>query len=143
MGYVLPILLLGFVLNYQRHQNRLLGDAQFARRKKAGKIAAKYLSQAKKSISQESDKQFYNIMSKALQGFVSDKLNIDMTDFTESTVNSNLEKRGVKEEEIAEYQDCINESDFKQFSGGNVDTNEMLAFFEKSKKCLTKLEKYI
>jgi len=143
LSYLLPLLIIGLAWNYRRHQDKLSGDIQFARRKKAGKIAGKHLSQAKKSISNESGKEFYKLTSKALQGFVSDKLNIDMTDFTAESVKSNLEKRRVKTEEIDEYQECLNESDFRQFSGGNVDLNEMKIFFEKAKKCLTNLEKYI
>jgi len=86
---------------------------------------------------------FYRKMSQALQGFVSDRLNIQMTDFNVSTVTSNLAKVGVKPDEIQEYQVCLDESDFRQFAGGDVDLEEMKSFFERAKKILTRLEKYI
>ncbi len=66
-----------------------------------------------------------------------------MTDFTVTSVKQNLEKIGVNVEEITEYQDCLQESDYMQFAGKNSEINQMNAFFDKSKKCLTKLEKYI
>jgi len=143
LSYLAPLLLIALAWYYRKEQDKLIGDVQFARRKKAGKIAAKYLSQAKKSMRGDSGKEFYRLMSKALQGFVSDKLNIDMTDFTAESVHTNLKKRNVKVEEIKEYQECLEESDFRQFAGGNVDLNEMKSFYDKAGKCLTNLEKYI
>lgn len=142
-GYLLSILFVIVAWSYRRQQDKLIGDQKLARRKKAGKIAAKHLSQAKKSIKADRGKEFYKLMSKALQGFVSDKLNIDMTDFTAVSVKTSLKNRNVKDEEIDEYQECLDESDFKQFSGGGTELSEMEAFYEKAKKCLTKLEKYI
>lgn len=142
-GFIFPFLLVGLAYGYKRHQVKLEGDIQFARRRKAGKIATKHLANAKKYMNSETSKEFYRFMSKALQGFVSDKLNIDMTDFTLISVKQNLEKIGVNTEEITEYQDCLQESDYMQFAGKNSDVEQMNTFFDKSKRCLTKLEKYI
>ena len=142
-GFVFPLILVGLAFGYKRHQIKLLGDVQFARRRKAGKIASKHLVQAKKLMKSETSKEFYKFMSMALQGFVSDKLNIDMTDFTVNSVKKNLEKIGVNTEEINEYQECLQESDYMQFAGKNSELDQMNTFFDKSKNCLTNLEKYI
>jgi oxygen tolerance protein BatD len=142
-GFVFPLILIGLAFGFKKHQVKLEGDVQFARRRKAGKIATKHLVHAKKYMNTETSKEFYKFMSKALQGFVSDKLSIDMTDFTVNSVKQNLEKIKVKEEEIKEYQDCLQESDYMQFAGKNSETTQMNTFFDKSKKCLTNLEKYI
>jgi len=142
-GFIFPLILVGLAFGYKKHQVKLEGDVQFARRRKAGKIATKHLASAKKYLKAETSKEFYKFMSKALQGFVSDKLNIDMTDFTVNSVKHNLEKIGVNSEEINEYQDCLQESDFMQFAGKDSEVDQMNTFFDKSKRCLTKLEKYI
>jgi hypothetical protein len=142
-GFIFPLILVGIAAGYKRHQIKLEGDVKFARRRKAGRIASKHLVHAKKIMKEETSKEFYKFMSKALQGFVSDKLNIDMTDFNVSSVKQNLKKIGVNAEEIKEYQECLQESDYMQFAGENSDLDQMNAFFNKSKKCLTNLEKYI
>jgi len=116
---------------------------QLAKRRKAGRIAAKHLSAARKALKPESHNDFYRKMTLALQGFVSDKLNIQMTEFNATTVQDNLGRMGVGKQEIKEYRECLEESDFRQFAGGTVSQEEMLSFFEKSKKVLTRLEKYI
>ena len=142
-GFIFPLILVGLAFGYKRHQIKLEGDVQFARRRKAGKIATKHLIRAKKYMTVESSKEFYKFMSKALQGFVSNKLNIDMTDFTVNSVKINLEKIGVNTAEINDYQNCLQESDYMQFAGKDSEVEKMNEFFDKSKKCLTSLEKYI
>jgi hypothetical protein len=87
--------------------------------------------------------EFYRKMSQALQGFVSDRLNIQMTDFNAITVKKNLESAGLGVEEIQDYQSCLEESDYRQFAGGDSDMMEMKDFFERAKSILTRLEKYI
>jgi len=142
-GFIFPLILIGLAFSYKKHQVKLEGDVQFARRRKAGKIATKHLASAKKYMKAETSKEFYKFMSKALQGFVSDKLNIDMTDFTVNSVKKNLEKIRVNSDEIEEYQDCLQESDYMQFAGKDSEIGQMNTFFDKSRRCLTKLEKYI
>jgi hypothetical protein len=141
--YLLPISGLILVSFYARQRERLRSDVRLARRRKAGKIAAKHLTAARRVLKPESQHEFYKKISQALQGFVSDRLNLQMTDFNASTVEKNLRQVGVGEEEINEYQDCLNESDFRQFSGTKVNLEEMKDFYEKVRKSLTRLEKYI
>jgi hypothetical protein len=141
--YFIPIIGLVFSLFYRKHLELIRSDLRLARRRKAGKIAAKHLSEAKKALKPDKHYDFYRAMSNALQGFVSDKLNIQMTDFNSLTVQRNLNKVEVGPEELAEYQACLEESDFKQFAGGKSDLVDMKAFYERAKRILTRLEKYI
>jgi len=142
-AYLIPLFGLAGAWHYRKQREILLGNAQLARRRKAGKIAARHLSKAKKALKPNLATGFYKAMSLALQGFVSDKLNIQMTDFNSVSVFNNLNKTGVGEDEIKEYQACLDESDFRQFSGSDSSMEEMKSFFDRAKKILTKLEKYI
>lgn len=141
--YLIPLLGLLVTFLYVRQREKLRSDLQLARRRKAGKLAAQHLTAAKKVLRENTHHEFYHRISQALQGFVSDRLNLQMTDFNAVTVQKNLEGKGVGNEEIKEYQDCLAESDFRQFAGGKVQLQEMKEFFERVKKILTRLEKYI
>jgi hypothetical protein len=141
--YLLPVMGLIIVYVYQRQREKLIGDAILARRKKAGKIAIKHLQQAKKALKMGVPGAFYHTLSQALQGFVSDKLNIQMTDFNAETVKRNLSQMHVSDEDITQYQACLDECDYRQFAGEKSNAEEMQAFFEKAKQILTRLEKYI
>ncbi len=143
IAYLLPLFGIAFALWYSKQNERLRSDVGLARRRKAGKIAAKHLAASKGFLKSGRHHEFYKQMSQALQGFVSDKLNIQMTDFNSLTVQRSLERAGVDPKEIREYIDCLSESDFKQFGGEKADLDEMRAFYEKAKGVLTQLEKYI
>jgi hypothetical protein len=141
--YLFPLIGLIVVYAYQMQKEKMIGNVVLAKQKKAGRIAAKHLSEAKKALKLENPGIFYRTLTQALEGFVSDKLNIQMTDFNAATVQRNLSKMQVKEEDITQYQECLDECDYRQFAGEKSNPDEMLAFFEKAKQILTKLEKYI
>jgi len=141
--YIFPLIGLVFVWNFNRQREKLRGDVYLARRKRAGKIAARHLREARKALIGKDQRDFYRITSQALQGFVSDKLNIQMTDFSETTVTTALTGAGAGDDEIQEYINCLQESDFRQFAGGEAKPEEMQAFFRRVRKVLTQLEKYI
>ena len=141
--YVIPFIAVIAVYSYQKQKEKLQGNVVLAKQKKAGRIAAKHLTEAKKALKLENPEIFYRTLTNALQGFVSDKLNIQMTDFNASTVRRNLSGMSVREEDIALYQECLDECDFRQFAGGRTTPDQMQAIFDKAKQILTKLEKYI
>jgi hypothetical protein len=141
--YFFPVIGLAIVYFYQKQREKLIGNAVLAKQKKAGKIAAKHLSEAKKALKMGEPLLFYRTLTQALQGFVGDKLNIQMTDFTTTTVQKNLSQMRVSEEDIVQYQECLDECDFRQYAGEKSNPDEMAEFFEKAKQVLTKLEKYI
>jgi len=143
LTYLVPLLGLIATFLYVKQREKLRSDQQLARKRKAGKIAAQHLTAARKVLKENTRYEFYRRIAQALQGFVSDRLNLQLTDFNAVAVRKNLEQVGVGIEEIKEYQDCLTESDFRQFAGGNVHLPEMKNFYERVKKILTRLERYI
>ncbi len=82
--YLLPIIGLVFTWFYAQQKEKIRTDVELARRRKAGKVASKHLATAKKYLKPDHQKDFYREMSLALQGFVCNKLNIQLTDFNNS-----------------------------------------------------------
>ncbi len=142
--FVLGVLILFILFElYDEHQARLLGDERLARRHKAGKLAAKQLARAKALLLSEDQTGFYKAISTALQGFVRDKLNIELTEFNNSNIKSKFNERGIPEEETGAYLSVLEESDFRQFANIKSERSERQAFYEKAKMILTRLEKWI
>jgi hypothetical protein len=143
ISYLIPIL--GFVITwrYQSYRSRMRQNLQLARRQKAGRIAAKHLSSAKKQIQTNNTESFYRTTTDALQGFVCDRLNVQISDFSSVQVKKDLESAGLQKEDIEEYLSCLQASDFARYSGMQADVGEMESFFQRVRKILTRLEKYI
>lgn len=143
LSYLVPLLALVGVWRLRLRREQLLSDESLARRRKAGKIAAKHLSRSKKLMNENSQIEFYKTLSKALQGFVIDRLNLQLTDFNSASAKEALLKSGVSEDDVNLYIDCLEQSDFRQFSGSSHDERDMKELFEKARQSLTRLEKYI
>jgi hypothetical protein len=141
--YFLPLISLVITWIYSLQRAKVRSDADLARRLKAGKIASKHLATAKKYLKPDHQREFYREMSLALQGYVCDKLNIQLTDFNLSIVEKKLHTVNLDNNLVKDYQECLQESDYKQFSGSSSDFDEMKTFFERTGKILTQLEKYI
>jgi hypothetical protein len=143
LSYLIPIIALAVTWRYSIHRNKMRGDIQLARRRKAGRIASKHLTEARQTLKLNDREHFYRAITQALEGFVCDRLNLQISDFSSMNVRKDLENAGLGNEEIDEYLSCLQESDFQRYSGSDVETEEMKLFFERVKRILTRLEKYI
>jgi hypothetical protein len=142
-SYLLPILGLILAWRYSVYRNQLRGNIGLARRRKAGKIASKHLTRARQTLKSGDKEEFYRATTQALQGFVSDRLNLQTTDFSAVNVEKDLHSANVGDKEVKEYLDCLQESDFRRYSGSGSETEELKSFYERIRKILTRLEKYI
>ncbi len=138
----LLILFMAFII-YDDRQARILGDARLVRSKRAGRFASKQLALAKRHLNDEEKGEFYKAVSLALRGFVQDKLNIELTEFSAANVRRKLSERGIPSEDIEAYSSVLEESDFKQFAGTGSSLEERRELFERAKTVLTRLEKWI
>ncbi len=137
------LLLFGIFIVYNERQTRLLGDERLARRVKAGKIAVRQLAEAKKMIGAQEQSAFYKAVTSALQGFIQNRMNLDLTDFSEENIRRVLSRKGVDTETVDEYLAVLQESDFRQFASIRAAEDERKDFYEKAKTILTKLEKWV
>ncbi|WP_169833694.1 BatD family protein [Caldithrix abyssi] len=136
------IFLIVFVL-VNDYQARISGDERLVRSRKAGRMAAKQLSKARDLLKSGEYDQFYRAVSNALQGFVRDKLNIDLSDFSTPTVRKHLNERKIDPAVVDEYIAVLEEADFRQFANIPDSPEERQKFYDRAKKVLTSLEKWI
>jgi len=136
------ILFMAFIV-YDDKQARILGDERLVRSKRAGRLASKQLALARHHLNGSDEGAFYKAVSLALQGFVQDKLNIELTEFSATNVSRKLSERGIPTEDIERYTAILEESDFKQFAGTGSSADERKELYERAKTILTRLEKWI
>jgi len=142
-SYFIPLVGLVIAWRYSIHRNQLRGNIGLARRRKAGKIASKHLTRARQTLKSNDREEFYRATTQALQGFVSDRLNLQTSDFSIVNVEKDLRKAHLGDDEINEYLVCLQESDFRRYSGSGSEEDELKSFYERIRNILTRLEKYI
>lgn len=140
---VLPLLALGGAYGYRKHLDKMSTNVAYARSKKANQMALRQLRRASKEMRAGDLRQFYGEVSKALMGFVGDKLNVPAAGLITDEVDSMLRSRGIKDETVTGYVECLRTCDFKRFAPSESENGEMKDFFERAKKAIISLDKEI
>jgi hypothetical protein len=140
---IFPLLCLGGALGYRRHLNRMHGDVAYARDRRASRTARKHLSTAKSLLKLSTQKDFYSEVGKALMGYLGNKLNMAEAGMITEDAQRMLRDRGVKEETIKSYFDCLNTCDLKRFSPTGTNEIEMREFFKQAEREIVRLDRAI
>ena len=109
------------------------------KRRKADRLARKYLSEAKKQLGNK--EPFYIALEKALHNYLKAKLQIETSDISKEKIADILKRRGVKETIITDFVKVLKDSDFARYSPS---TNVMMQQeYEKAKQVITKIDKQL
>lgn len=123
---ILLLILWFIVSNYLIEKSK---DTDGIRIRKANKMAIRRLKVAKKYLAKDDKDKFYEECTKAIWGYLSDKLNIPLGELNRATIQSTLNDRGVSESLIDSLIQKLNECDFERYSptSGNL---VMKSFYE-------------
>lgn len=118
--YLVPLVL--FVVYIMMHYKAMSENANIAamRTKKANKVAVKRLKVAKKLLKENRRNEFYDEILKTLWGYMSDKLNIPVSQLSKENIAAELEKKAVEQQLVAELHDILNECEFARYAPGNA-----------------------
>ena len=96
-------------------------DVAGTKNRRATKMAQKRLKLAGEYLDKSLYTAFYEELHKALIGFVSDKLNMDMSEISKDNIVSALTEGGVSEEQTKAFTDLLDACEFARYSpdGGN------------------------
>jgi hypothetical protein len=117
--YAIPALVLVVLLIVYRKQAAANANIAKTRTKKANKVATKRMKAAGKLLSENNKEAFYDEVLKALWGYISDKLNIPVSQLTKDNVAEKLSASGVSEELTGELLSTLNECEFARFAPGD------------------------
>ena len=109
------------------------------RNKKATKVARKRLITAKKLLSENQKEKFFEEISKALWGYISDKLSIPVSELTKDSAFKALSQRKVNEKLINKCLSTIETSEFARFAPSSG-SGEMDKIYNDSVSVITELE---
>jgi len=133
---VLPVLGIPGAVLYRTHQDKLLTDEGYARNHRSGRIAKKRFEKARKLSATGTSEEFYSEVGRALLGYVSDKLNIAEAGLITKDAAARLKSRGVPEQIITEFFDCVKLCDLNRFSPMESAEQERTAFLQRAEAVL-------
>lgn len=138
-----PLLALGGAIVYRRHLDKMSSNEAYARSRTANKMALRRLRKAHTQMRNGNAREFYSEVSKALMGFIGDKLNVPAAGLITDEVENMLRARGIAEEVVGDYLDCLKTCDFMRFAPTESQNGELQGFFEKARNAIIKLDKAI
>jgi len=119
----IPVLLFVAALIFRRKQLKLRGNLALLKNKKATKIARNRLKTAQKFLLNNDRNKFYNEISQAMWGYLSDKFNILLAELSIESVNQSLQNKSVNSEIIKQLIDNLNNCEFARFAPENESVN--------------------
>ncbi|MCC8146810.1 MAG: BatD family protein [Bacteroidales bacterium] len=114
--YIVPALIFIVLFIMYRKQVKENSDIALVRTKKANKVASKRLKLANKYLKEDKRESFYDETLKAVWGYLSDKLNIPVSNLTKDNVENELQKYGVEDTLINQFMFILNTAEFARFS---------------------------
>lgn len=114
--YVIALLIFLAVLIIRKEHVRRNADLVSVRNRKAGKVAARRLREAEKYLKEERSDRFYEEILKGIWGYLSDKLNIPVSELTRAGAVEALVNKGIPEEETRKLDSLIDKCEFARYA---------------------------
>lgn len=115
------IIYLGVYMHRQSNKNQVV-----VRNRRANKVAVQRFHAAHKFMKEQKRYEFFSEMSRALWGYISDKLNIPVSNLAKENIREVLKQRGVSEENARHFTDIISRCDEAQYSpAGSVQMQDV------------------
>ncbi|MDL2243326.1 BatD family protein [Bacteroidales bacterium OttesenSCG-928-J19] len=139
LWFIIPTILFIAFFIINRNQAKQNANLALTRTKKANKVAAKRLKLANKYLKENNKDSFYEEISKAVWGYLGDKLNMPAAALTKDNVESELSDKLVNEDLIKDFIEILNTAEFARFapSGGHEAMDEL---YRTAVKAIDKME---
>ena len=120
--YGFAVLLFLVILFIRREHIRRNADVSIVRNRKAGKVAGKRLQEASKCIKSGHTDKFHEEILKALWGYLSDKLNIPVSELTRSRAVDMLKAKGISDEQVSKLTEILDKCEYARFAPAASDS---------------------
>jgi hypothetical protein len=141
--FLLPIIIFILFVIIWRKKIKENSNIALMKTKKATKVARKRLQTANNYVKTNNSGAFYEEVFKALWGYLSDKLNIPLSDLSKETVSDAMIKIGVTEKTSSRFIETINNCEFARFAPGGNTTASMDSIYSEAAEIITVIEKEI
>lgn len=116
---LLPLLILAGLLGYKKRQDKLNANQVLLKNKKANKVAKRRLSLAAKYLQQQNSKAFYEEISQAVWGYLSNKLNIPFAELSKERVEAGLRTKNIDGAEVQKLFGLLDNCEMALYAGRN------------------------
>ncbi len=117
MAVPLVLFLVAYLLWMAERKRR--GNVALVRNRKANKVALKNLKRAREFLTQNLSTAFFEEISRALWGYISNKFNIPLADLSIDTVHQRLAGKSVGSEQVRDFISVLERCEYARFAPGD------------------------
>jgi hypothetical protein len=136
-----PAFLFAALLVFRKRYIEMQSNIGLVKSQRANKVARKRLSTAQKYLATNEKEKFLDEMFKALWGFISDKLQIPVSELSKESASNALRLKNTPEDLINQFTETIDSCEFARFAPGMAGSNEEI--YRKGINAISKLEQTI
>ena len=119
----------------QERDSYIIGN----KRRKADRLARKYLSQAKKQLGKK--EEFYIALEKALHNYLKAKLHVETSDISKERIGEILHGKNVDDQTINDFKTVLDNCDYARYTPS---TDVMMKNeYDKAKEVISKIDKQL
>ncbi|MGB0404087.1 MAG: BatD family protein [Salibacteraceae bacterium] len=136
--FIIPIILFVGLLIVRKRLKEMQMDVVGMNRRKANKVAAKYLTNAKKQLDNNNTNEFYEDVFKSLHKYIGMKMNIPVSDLNKEIMAMRLKEHGVEEGLINSFLEILGECEMARYAPSAAMNGPEL--FEKTSKLINEID---
>ncbi len=140
---ILPLFLMFIVIGVKKRQDKLSGNVQLVKSRKAEKKAKLRLKDAQKALDENNLAKYYEEISKGLFGYLEDKLLLQKSESSIEKVSSLLASNNVNAEIIKEVEDIIDKCEFSRFAPQTQTEEVATNLYNKTVKVIVEIENLV
>ena len=140
--YGITLLLFIAVLVARREHIKRNADITAVKNRRAGKIAGKRLREASACMKRDEMDRFYEEILKAIWGYLSDKLNIPVSDLTRNNALTSLREKGIKEDILENMIEILDTCEYARYAP-SASGSEATEIYEAASRFIRSVENTI
>ena len=136
---MIPLLIFIAVIILRIKNKKRSGNLALVRNRKANKVARKNLQKAGEYLQSNSTEAFFEEISRALWGYISNKFNIPLSDLSIESVNHRLSDKRISEESILKFTGVLENCEYARFAPGDK-SEKMQWIYNEALEVISKIE---
>lgn len=140
VSLILPLVIMFGFIGLKKRQDKLSGNIQLMKFRKAQKNASNRLKLARKALDENDLSTYFNEISQGLYGYLEDKLSLQKSEFSIENVVAILQNNSVNENTVEDVREILNQCEFARFAPQSQTKEQAENIYEKAVKVIVEIE---
>lgn len=137
--YIVILILFLLILVLRKEQIKRTANIVRYKNRKAGKVAGKRLKKAREYLKNDKKEEFFEEAGTALWNYLSDKLNIQLSELSKERAVDKLKTNAIEEQLIKNFFNLIDTCEFERFAPGKSNT-DLAELYNSASKIINELD---